>query len=363
MSFFWRLSGAVLVAVAPALIVALGVSEVNSSWMLGAVLLGLLLGVTFLWLVLRPFYMLLRLVEQGATPRLFLLRGEAEVGQLATAFLDALQRIKELSEQLTQRSTHLEESVSQLDATTSEQNKTLTQQAAALHEAQVTAQELNEISRLTSQKAETVLRVSERANEIGRSGEAAISQSLANLAEIRAQIADISNKIRALDERTKQIAIITETVKGFAEQSSMLALNAAIESVRSGEQGKGFSVVAREMRALADQSSEATKRVRSILEDISGAIYATVEINERSAPKLESSLSQMKTSGENLKELSGIVQGNTDAVRQIAAAVNQQSQGVSQLFTAIGDLTKLSESALKRLNTNEKSLASMRAGR
>src|SRR5205807_7876883 len=115
------------------------------------------------------------------------------------------------------------------------------------------------------------------------------------------------HKITQLSERTQQIGGITQTVKDLADQSNMLALNAAIEAVRSGEHGKGFAVVAREIRSLADQSIQATNRVREILEDISGAIRSAVQITEAGKQRMESGLVQMKSSGENLRELSSIV--------------------------------------------------------
>ena len=97
----------------------------------------------------------------------------------------------------------------------------------------------------------------------------------------------MARQIRELEERTRQIALITTTVKDLADQSNMLALNAAIEAVRSGEHGKGFGVVAREIRTLADQSIRATNSVRSILEDIGTAIRDTVIISEKGAERVE----------------------------------------------------------------------------
>ena len=175
-----------------------------------------------------------------------------------------------------------------------------------------------------------MLKVAERADDIGRSGEQAIEQTLGGLTEIRSQVDAIAQKIGELAERTRQIGLITETVKDLADQSNMLALNAAIEAVRSGEHGKGFSVVAREIRSLADQSIQATNRVREILEDITAAIRTAVAITEKGSQKMESSLIQVRTSGENLRELSGIVKENSAAVRQIAAAVNQQNAGITR---------------------------------
>ncbi len=237
-----------------------------------------------------------------------------------------------------------------LNTSTTDQRQTITRQAAALQETQVTAQEIKQTSMLAAQKAEAVLKVAERADELSRTGEEAIEHSLDGLQEIRSRVAEISQKISQLSDRTKQIGGITQTVKDLADQSNMLALNAAIEAVRSGEHGKGFAVVAREIRSLADQSIKATERVREILEDISGAIREAVEITDKGAQKMESGLVQVKTSGESLRELSMIVRDNSSAVRQIAAAVNQQNAGITQIFTAVTDLSRMMDDTVTRLD-------------
>src|SRR5204863_3969142 len=163
-------------------------------------------------------------------------------------------------------------------------------------ETQATAQEIKQTSQLAAQKAESVLKVAEHADSVGRSGETAIEHSLGGLTDIRAQFQEVARCIRELNERTIQIGGITQTVKDLADQSNMLALNAAIEAVRSGEHGKGFAVVAREIRSLADQSIQATNRAREILEDISGSIRGSVAMTARSSQKIEGGLAQSQHS-------------------------------------------------------------------
>jgi methyl-accepting chemotaxis protein len=279
-----------------------------------------------------------------------------EIGQLALTFSQMVDKLKEIPTNLRESTQLLTQSVASLSQSATDQSSTMSRQAVALQETQVTVQEIKQTSLLAAQKAETVLRVAERAEEIGRQGESAIEQSLGGLTEIRSQVDEIANKISQLAERTRQIGLITETVKDLADQSNMLALNAAIEAVRSGEHGKGFAVVAREIRSLADQSIQATNRVREILDDIAAAIRTAVSITERGAQKMEGGLVQIKSSGESLRELSNIVRENSAAVRQIAAAVSQQNAGVTQIFTAVNDLNTLMSDTVKRLEATTKSV-------
>ncbi|HLL53315.1 MAG TPA: methyl-accepting chemotaxis protein [Myxococcaceae bacterium] len=276
-----------------------------------------------------------------------------ELGDLARKSAGALDQLKSFTLALAESAKQLGKSAEELDVSNSKQNEVLSLQAAALQQTQVTAQEIKQTSLLAAQKAEGVLAQTERADEISRSGESAIEQSLSGLKDIQQQVNDMSTRIKALDERARQIANITTTVKDLADQSNMLALNAAIEAVRSGEHGKGFGVVAREIRNLADQSIQATNHVREILQDISEAIRTTVSITEKGSEKVDSSLAQVRAFGDNIRQLSGIVRDNAAAVRQISAAVTQQNAGIGQIFQAVNDLTKMMDDTMQRLRSTD----------
>jgi methyl-accepting chemotaxis protein len=142
-------------------------------------------------------------------------------------------------------------------------------------------------------------------------------------------------------------------VKELADRSNMLALNAAIEAVRSGEHGKGFSVVAREIRSLADQSIEATVRVREILDSVGRAVAETVNITQVNAERMQGGLEQVSATGESLRELSALIRHNASAVKEIVAAVSQQDLGITQIFLAVSELSKMMEDTEKELDATK----------
>jgi methyl-accepting chemotaxis protein len=205
-----------------------------------------------------------------------------------------------------------------------------------------------------------VLQHAARAEQVSRTGESAVTQSLEALKAIRAQVEEIAMRISRLGDQAVQIGNVTQTVKDIADQSNMLALNAAIEAVRSGEHGRGFAVVAREMRNLADQSIHATKQVREMLDEIGAAIREAVSITEKGVQRIDAGLSQVKTSGTTLSELSGIVKDNSFAVRQISAAVGQQNAGITQIFGAVSDQSKMMDENVTRLGATEESLRALK---
>jgi methyl-accepting chemotaxis protein len=348
--------------------IAREVSKLRNSmlgWALVVTLAGIGLGLLVTYVtVVRPIRALTRvtseIVRTGNLSLPIPSFGSDEVGLLASSFTDLVAQVKQIHIALQHSVALLTSSVTDLRTSSDEQNAMVSRQAAALQETQATAQEIKQTSFLANKKAEEVLKVAERADQIGRTGEATIERTLAGLTDIRAQVEEIARKIGELGERTRQIGGITQTVKDLADQSNMLALNAAIEAVRSGEHGKGFAVVAREIRSLADQSIQATNRVREILEDIGEAVRAAVAITEKGAQKMETELVQVKSSGENLRELSTIVRDNSAAVRQIAAAVSQQSAGISQIFGAVTDLSKMMSETVDRLHSTSEATGVVR---
>jgi methyl-accepting chemotaxis protein len=324
----------------------------------GVTALAMIVAIGIAWLLVRQIisplkrltHLTSRILEGDLTQRVDVTSSD-EIGELAAAFGAMVEKLKQVVGALQDSVRLLKQAGDDLGTSTSEQSETITRQATALQETQVTAQEIKQTSLLAAQKAEAVLKLTEKADEVSTSGETAIESSLGGLTDIRAQVDEIAHKITQLSERTQQIGGITQTVKDLADQSNMLALNAAIEAVRSGEHGKGFAVVAREIRSLADQSIQATNRVREILEDISGSIRGAVAITEKGSQKIEGGLQQVRVSGENLKQLSNIVKDNSAAVRQIAAAVSQQNAGITQIFSAVTDQTKMMDETMRRLET------------
>jgi methyl-accepting chemotaxis protein len=328
---------------------------------LSAVFLAVVLSVFLTWLVMRsitiPLSKAVAVADQlakGELPeKVDVGNSNDETGVLLRAINNMLQYLdlRNTIATLQASAQHLTDAVVNLDRQTAGQAESVSRQAAALHETQVTAQEIKQTSQLAAERAQSVLEVAERADKISRAGEAAIEKSLNGLTDIRAQVEAIALKIGELNERTAQVGGITQSVKDLADQSNLLALNAAVEAVRSGEHGKGFGVVAREIRSLADQSIRSTNQVKDILDDISNAIRQAALITETGKQRMEIGIVQTKSSGESLRELSNIVRDNSLGIRQIAAAVSQQNLGISQIFGAVTEQTKMMDDTKESLRS------------
>src|SRR5216684_1378491 len=277
-------------------------------------------------------------------------RSGDEIGDLARAFARLVEGLRTINGDLRESVRILGRSAGELGSSAKEQEQIVSRHAAALQQAHATAQEIRQTSVAAAQKAEGVVQVARNAEAITQSGQVAVDQTMTAMTEMRAQVAQVAQTIGLLSDRAGQIGRITDTVKDLADQSNMLALNAAIEAVRSGEHGKGFAVVARQIRSLADESIEATRRVREALEDVSRAIGTAVKISKAGEERVEKGLSEVKASGDNLRALSDIVKDSSAAAYQIAEVVRQQDAGIRQIFTAVSELSETTGETVKRLD-------------
>jgi methyl-accepting chemotaxis protein len=283
-----------------------------------------------------------------------------EIGDLAAATARVFEQLRSFSMSLRDSALALQSSARQLGLSTSRQSEVLTVQASALQETQVTTEEIKNTSRLASNTAGNILNQTERAQSISASGELAIQEGMTGLEEIGAQVRDMATSIKSLDEQARQIARITSMVKDLADQSNMLALNAAIEAVRSGESGKGFGVVAKEIRALADQSIRATQSIRTILQNIGTAIAKAALLTEKGSQRVETSIQSIRNFSSQVQQISGIVRDNANSVRQIAAAVTQQDAGIVQITQAVGDMSRVMDQTMNQLRASEEAIEVVR---
>ena len=298
-----------------------------------------------------------RIVREGDLAQEIEVSRDDEIGRLAASFSQLVTKLREVPQSLRESAVALSAEVARLDRAANEQNERVSRQAAALQQAQVTAQEIRQTSLMAAEKASAVLGAAQRADEVGRAGQDAVAQSLGELEQILGHVETITRTMGELGESTSRIAGIAGVVKDLADQSNMLALNAAIEAVRSGEHGRGFAVVAREIRSLADQSIQATRRVQENLDGIRANASRAVNITEEGSRGIAANLTRVRESGDSLRELGTIARDNARSVREIAAAVGQQNAGIDQVFSAVRDL---SNSMTDLVRLIEQSTASVR---
>jgi methyl-accepting chemotaxis protein len=261
---------------------------------------------------------------------------------------------------LQETSNVLATSAAEILATTTEQASGATESMAAVTQTAATVDEVVQTAEQAAERARAVAVSAQRAAEIGKQGREAVELSAAAMDQVSVQVDSIGASILELAEQAQAIGEIITTVNDLAEQTNLLALNAAIEAARAGEQGRGFSVVAGEVRALAEQSKTSTVRVRQILGEIQRATSAAVMATEQGNKQVEQGAKQVREAGETIRKLAEAVQAAAQAAAQISASASQQSTGMSQIKQAVGSIqqaaqqnlaaTKQAEAAARELN-------------
>jgi methyl-accepting chemotaxis protein len=254
---------------------------------------------------------------------------------LGSAFATMVANLQRLTADLTEGVTVLGSSASEILATTTQLAANASESAAAVSETTTTVEEVRQTAQVASQKAKYVAESAEKAAHSSLSGRKSTDDVGTGMNRIREQMEAIAASMVRLSEQSQTIGQIIATVEDLSVQSNLLAVNAAIEAAKAGEHGKGFGVVAQEVKSLAEQSRQATNQVRSILGEIQKATSAAVMATEEGGKAVEAGSRQSEVAGEAIKALAGSVNEAAQAATQIAASSQQQLVGVDQVAGAM----------------------------
>ncbi len=251
-------------------------------------------------------------------------------------------------------------SASEIVASTNQLAASASESAAAVSEATTTVEEVRQTAQVANQKARLVSDSTHKAAQIAQTGRKAADDVVAGMNRIREQMEEIAASMVRLSEQSHAIGQIIATVEDLAAQSNLLAVNASIEAAKAGEHGKGFGVVAQEVKSLAEQSRQATSHVRAILGDIQKATSAAVMATEEGSKAVAAGTGQTEKAGDSIQALAGSVSEAAQAATQIAVSSQQQLVGVDQVGGAMESIKQAStqnvtgakqlESAARNLN-------------
>jgi methyl-accepting chemotaxis protein len=250
-------------------------------------------------------------------------------------------------------------SATEILAATTQQAAGASEQAAAIAQTSTTIDEVRTIADQTAQRAQSVAAVAQRTAEVSRSGQQAVAATLTGMAEIRQKVESIATNILALSEQAQAIERIIAAVNDIAAQSNMLALNAAVEAARAGEAGRGFAIVAGEVRSLAEQSRSATVQVKEILSEIQRGVNAAVMATEEGMKGSDAGATLTTRASEAIDQLTASVQESAQAAVQIAAAAGQQLVGMEQIATAMQNIHQVTGQALTGAQQSERAAGNL----
>lgn len=241
----------------------------------------------------------------------------------------------------------LSSSLSQISAASAELTASAAETASAVAETNATVEEVKQTAHLSNEKSRQVADVARRAVSTSQQGRKAADDASSGMKDIRTQMDTIAQSIVKLSEQSQHIGDIIYVVNDLADQSNILAVNASIEASKAGAEGRGFTVVAREIRNLSDQSKESVAQIQSILADIQKATSSAVMITEQGGKAVETGANLSAQTGEAILNLSTVINQSAQSSAQIAASSQEQLAGLDQVAVALGSIKQAGEQNLE----------------
>ncbi len=321
---------------------------------------GLLVGLLSLWLVNRnlvaPIGKLIDYVaqlSQGKFAERVASSREDELGKLAVAantlrdFLaETFNRLQRSAQDLDSASGELKSIAGLMTSGTNDQFNRTDQVATAMNEMSATALEV-------ARHAADAARAADDADQSAQQGEKVMQGTIHTITQMRGEIANTATVIRRLETDSGRIGKVLEVIRGIAEQTNLLALNAAIEAARAGEAGRGFAVVADEVRSLAQRTAASIIEINQIIQTVqTGAVDAAQAI-ESGQSRSEESVSQVNEAGAMLERISHAVEAIRDMNRQIATAAEEQTSVAEDISRNLTEITTIASTNLDNVQRTE----------
>jgi len=254
---------------------------------------------------------------------------------IITAVAFGLFLASRLTEGINHNINRIVSSSNEIAATIEQQERTTAQQATAVNQTTTTMDELGASSRMSAEQAEAAATGAKQVLSLVDGNHHSDRSNGFSASSLKDKVGQIAEQILRLSEQTHQIGSISTLVSELANQTNMLALNAAVEAVRAGEHGKGFSVVASEIRKLADQSKNSAERINGLVLEIQKSTNTTVMVTDEGRKMVDQVVEAVNAIATNTQQISLTAKQQAVAIQQVVEAMNNINLGASQTASGI----------------------------
>ena len=285
-----------------------------------------------------------------------------ELGQISTNLTSVIEHLRGILNSIATAANTVGDSTIKLSEFTRQSNERMQQQQA---ETEQTATAMNEMTATVAEVAQSTTAAADSAKDAdtnAANGNAIVQQSISSMSSLSTQIDKAAEVIAHLANESQKIGSVLDVIKGIAEQTNLLALNAAIEAARAGEQGRGFAVVADEVRTLAQRTQESTREIESMIDSLQKGVQEAVSAMKLGTEQVHEANEKANLAGQALTEIVHSVDNISNMNTQIATAAEEQTcvaEDINRSIIAISDIATSSTLASQDLTSSVEELAAL----